>query len=123
MCVDARTLDLVRLQVTTLEAKTVLVKVLAASASVILSEQLKLTPLIFLAVCKVVAVVALPVNAPIMDVAVKVVILPSVPPMVEFPVTLIPQLKTVRLAGRLSAPKREYLTMGVTEDAPAPVNV
>jgi hypothetical protein len=56
---------LVKLDVTTLLAKVVPVKVFASAAIVIAALPLNATPLIFLDVANVVAVEALPVNAPV----------------------------------------------------------
>ena len=59
---------------TTVEFKVVPVRVPALAVTVISALPLKLTPLIFLAVCKVVAVVAFPDTVPLKVVAVKVLV-------------------------------------------------
>ena len=66
---------LVKLLFTTVEFSVVPVNVPAAAVTVISTDPSKLTPLIFRAVAKVVAVVALPVNAPTNVLAVNVLVL------------------------------------------------
>ncbi|KKS68977.1 MAG: hypothetical protein UV39_C0025G0006 [Candidatus Azambacteria bacterium GW2011_GWA2_42_62] len=56
---------------TTVALRAVPVRVPAAAVTVMSAEPLKLTPLMFLAVCKVVAVEALPVKAAVIAPAVK----------------------------------------------------
>jgi len=72
---------LVKLELTTLPAKVVPVKVPAAAGTVMFAEPSKLTPLIVLGVASVVAVPALPVTLP--AIGLVTVKLPSVPTEVK----------------------------------------
>lgn len=80
----------VKLEVTTLLAKDVPVKVFAAAAIVISPEPSKLTPLIAREVASFVAVLALPVNGPAKPPVLEIVpVVLNVPEIVVLPTILV----------------------------------